>query len=41
MFNWSTRKKVENMAEVTIKEKMNENFPELTEDTTLQIQKDP
>lgn len=29
------------MAEVTIKEKMNENLPELIEDITLQIQKDP
>ena len=39
MFNWNSRKKTEKMAEVT--KKMNENLPELTEDITLQIQKDP
>lgn len=39
MFNWNSRKKTEKMAEVT--KKTNENLPELTEDITLQIQKDP
>lgn len=29
------------MAEVTITEEINENFPELTEDITLQLQEDP